>query len=217
MHGSLASRFCGRILGLLAFVLVLVHAPPAGAGIILSVQDVSASAGSSGNTFEVDVQNTGPAAVDVAAFSFEISVATSSGVTLTGADTSTTVNPYIFAGNSFLGPNIATSTGTTLDASDLATAGSTTLAPGDTFGLGRVSFEVLHSAALGPVAVTFTAFPATSLSAPDLSNIQIDTLNGGTITITAATVPEPSSLISATLGLVGAAWFIRRSRALIAR
>ncbi len=57
--------------------------------------------------------------------------------------------------------------------------------------------------------VPLTPFPFTTLTDPNLNNIPIDTLNGGVITISgSASVPEPSGLISATLGLFGSAWFI---------
>jgi hypothetical protein len=212
MHRPLASRSWRKILSVAVAGLLLDIAVPAHAGIIVSMQDVSAKAGTSGNTFEVDVTNTG-AAVDIAAFSFEISVPASSGITFTGADINTSVNPYIFAGNSFFGPNIATATGTTLDASDIAVSGSTSLGTNSTLALGRVSFDVAGSAPNGPVTVSFTDFPATSLTGPNVNNIPIDTLNNGTITILKGAIPEPSSLVSATLGFLGAAWLIRGVRA----
>jgi hypothetical protein len=212
MHRPLASWSWRKVLSVAVAGLLLDAALPAHAGIILSVQSVSASAGTSGNTLEVDLQNTG-APVDIAAFSFEISVALASGVSFTGADTNTSVNTYIFAGNSAQGPSIATATGTTLDASDNAASGSTTLGTNATLALGRVFFDVAGSAPGGPVTVSFTDYPATSLAAPDLSNIPVDTLNTGTITILGgAIVPEPSALVSATLGFLGAAWLTRRRR-----
>ncbi len=95
---------------------------PAHAGLIVSVQSVSANAGTSGNALEVDILNTG-AAVDIASFSFEIAVSPTSGVTFTAADINTTLFTYIFAGNSVQGPVINTSTGAVLDASDNAPLG----------------------------------------------------------------------------------------------
>jgi hypothetical protein len=63
------------------------------------------------------------------------------------------------------------------------------------------------------VAVTLTEFPATSLTDPNLTNIPIDTLTNGTITILQGVpIPEPSTLVSGSLGLLGAAWLIRRKR-----
>jgi hypothetical protein len=212
MHGSLVSGSRRGILSLAFAGFLLCAGPPARAGIIVSVQNVSAAAGTSGNTLEIDVQNTG-ASVDIAAFSFEISVASSSGVTFTGADTSTSLATYIFAGNSFLGPNIAFNTGTTLDAGDIAVTGFTTLGTGDTLGLGLVSFDVAAGTSLGPVTVSLTGYPFTGLTDADQSNVPIDTLNNGTITIIpAGVVPEPSSLILGIIGLLSAACLVRTRR-----
>jgi hypothetical protein len=211
MRGSLASRLWCRSLSVVVAGAVLCIAIPARAGIVVSVESVSAHAGTTGNTLEVDVSNTSSSAVNIAAFSFEVSVSSSSGVTFTGADYNTT-QTYIFAGNSLFGPDISTSTGTTLDASDIAVSGYTALGAGSTLGLGRVFFEVAGSAAAGPVTVSLTPYPSTSLAAPDGSNIPIDTLTNGTITISGAVVPEPSALFSAGLGILGAAWVICSTR-----
>jgi hypothetical protein len=212
MHVPLAYRSCLGIPALLAAALILSTALPARAGIIVTVESVSANQGTTGNTLEVDVQNTG-APVDLASFSFEISVAAGSGITFTGADINTLVNTYIFAGNSAQGPNIDTLTGTTLDASDNAASGSTTLGTNSTLALGRVFFDVASSAPTGPVTVSLTPFPSTSLSDPNLNDIPIDTLSSGTITISGTSVvPEPTALVSATLGLLVSAWFVRRMR-----
>jgi hypothetical protein len=211
MHGLVAS-WSWRTVLILAAAGLLVSAPlPARADLIVSVQSVTATAGTNGNSLEVDLQNTG-AAVDIAGFTFELTVTSSSGVTFTGADESTRLATYIFAGNSVFGPNINTTTGTTLDASDVAADGSTPLGTGSAVGLGEVFFNVAGSAPGGAVTVTLTEFPATSLAGPNANNIPIDTLNNGTITIMSSAVPEPSSLVSAILGLLcsllyfGARW-----------
>ncbi|MFI5458056.1 MAG: hypothetical protein ACHRXM_21680 [Isosphaerales bacterium] len=216
MNGSLASWSWRSILSVAAAGLVLCTALPARAGIIVSVQSVPANKGTSGNTLEVDVLNTG-VPVDIAGFSFEISVAAGSGVSFTGADTNTSTNLYIFAGNSLFGPNIyvpsVPPSPTTLDASDLAASGSTTLGTNSTLGLGRVFFDVASSAPGGPVTVSLTDYPATGLVDPNGNPIPIDTRNNGTIMIMGGGgVPEPSALVSATLGLLGGAWLIRRMR-----
>ncbi len=216
MYFLLAPRFSRPALAVAAAVLLLAAARPARAGIVVSVQDVTAQAGSTGNTLEVDVSNTGSLSVDISAFSFEISVASGSGVTFTGASDNTSLQTYVFSGNSLFGPIITkpgTTPGTTLDASDIATTGSTSLAGGETLGLGLGSFDVTGSTPTGPVTVTLTGYPSTSLTASNTSNIPIDTLNNGTITITPSAVPEPSSLVSAALGLLGAGWLVRRRRA----
>jgi hypothetical protein len=212
MHGPFACWSRRGIPALVAAALILGTAPPARAGIIVSVESVSANQGTSGNTLEVDVTNTGTP-VDIASFSFEIVVAAGSGVTFTGADINTSPNTYIFAGNSLFGPKIDTVTGTTLDASDIAVSGSTTLGTNSTLALGRVFFDVASSAPVGPVTVSLTPFPFTSLTDPNVNDIHIDTLSSGTITISGTSVvPEPTALVSATLGVLASAWFVRRMR-----
>ena len=52
-------------------------------------------------------------------------------------------------------------------------------------------FDVSPSARNSMVSVTFAAFPDTSVTAPDLSNISI-TLGSGEIDIVGLAVPEPS-------------------------
>jgi hypothetical protein len=126
---------------------------------------------------------------------------------------STSPATYIFAGNPFFGPNIAFSTGTTLDAADFAVAGSTTLGTRATLGLGLVSFDVAAGAPLGPVTVSLTGYPSTGLTGSDRSNVSIDTLDTGTITISGGAVPEPSSLILGMLGILSAACLVRAMRA----
>jgi hypothetical protein len=212
MHGSSAPSSWRSFVFVTVTGFLFCTGLPARGGIVVSLQSVSASTGTSGNTLEVYVTNTGTP-VGIAAFSFEISVAPSSGVNFTGADISTATSPYIFAGNSAQGPDIATSTGTTLDASDNAVSGATTLGTNSTLALGRVFFDVASSAPLGAATVSFTDFPATSLTAMDLSNIPIDTLSNGTIMIVAgAVVPEPSTLVTATLALLGGFLLFRSKR-----
>jgi hypothetical protein len=215
MHRPLVSRSRPGFLVLAVAGLVLSTAGSVRAGtIVVSVQSVSALQGTSGNSLEVDVQNTG-APVDIAAFSFEITVAAGSGVSFTGADFSTATNTYIFAGNSAQGPNIATPSGSPsiLDASDNATSGSTTLGTNSTLALGRVFFDVASSAPPGPVTVFLTPYPSTSLTGPNLNDIPVDTLTNGAITIlTQNVVPEPAALVSATLGLLAGTWLVRTMR-----
>jgi hypothetical protein len=211
-----------RLAALVATAALLPALAPATgrASIIISVQSVSAAAGSTGNALEVTLQNTGPSDVTVGGFSFEIMAATAD-INFTSATTGTTTATYIFDGNSSFGPNIETSTGQTLDASDsFATIGmGATIGAGDTVGLGHVLFDVAGTAAPGPITVTLSGPPATSLATPaPSSDIPIDDLIGGTITVTGsvAAVPEPSTLAGAATGVIlalGCAWRRRRARA----
>jgi hypothetical protein len=203
------ARCAARIVavGLLLFVTL-----PSQAALIVTAGSTAVAAGGSGS-IDVTLTNTGPSSVTVGAFSFGLSTA-SANISFTGATTST-ASPYIFDGNSLFGPNIDTTVGATLIASDLdSDPAGATVAAGATVGLGHVLFNVASGAPAGPVAITVTPFPTTSLSDPLGGNLAIDTLVPGTITVTRSTaaVPEPSTLLLAGLGWP-AAWLLRRRRA----
>ena len=198
-----------RRLFMMAPVLGLLISAPVEASLIITVGNVFSSSPSLSNTLEVDLTNTGPAAVSLAGFSFEIDV-TDPHITFTSA-TIATVATYVFAGNSLFGPIISTSLpGQTLDVSDLwAGAGGATIAAGATVGLGHVSFDVSAGDVPGLATVALSPFPATSLSDPAGANVGVDTLTSGSITVT---VPEPSALMLVLLGLSALAWTRKRLR-----
>lgn len=200
---AIRSRF--RRLLMIAPVAALLIAASAEASLIVSVGNVFADSPSSGNTLEVNLTNTGPVSISLAGFSFEIEV-TDPHITFTSATIGTGA-AYVFAGNSLLGPTISTSLpGQILDALDLwAGGGGATIAAGATVGLGHVFFDVSAGDSQGLVTVMLSPFPATSLSDPNGSNISIDTLTNGSITIATSSVPEPSALALALLGLAALA------------
>ena len=195
-----------------AAFIVLSAAIPARAGMIVTAQSVSSSDGA----LDVFLTNTGPSAVNIAAFSFEVNVS-SSQVTFTDATFNTTANPYIFAGNSLFGPEILTSIsngGQTLDAADATfNALDVSVGSGENVGLGHVLFTT-SGTLTSDATVSFTGFPSTALADAAGTNVPIDTITNGTISPVATVVPEPSTLILATIGLAtwGATWFVRRSR-----
>jgi hypothetical protein len=180
----------------------------ANAAINYSISPVTLSAqpGDIGDSFDVLVTNSGPAAVTVAGFVFEVAVADTD-ISLTGANYSTVGAPYIFAGNSLfqdfgLPLNFTNTSGGSpqiLDAGDVADYGeSTTIAPGASTDLGQVTFDVSSSAQTGQFAVTFSGevsglADANNLSTPDATTINVDSFSGGTISV--SSVPEPSSLM----------------------
>jgi hypothetical protein len=191
-------------------IAALLYAAPARAGLLVAVQSVSAGIGSTGNGFDVTLMNTGAAPLTVGGFNFTISTADSE-ITFTSADISTTTAPYIFAGDSLFGPTINTTSGQSLAASDLAISGGDVVGAGATVGLGHVLFDISPTAALGSFPVVLAPFPGTSLADSLGNNITINTLTNGQITIIAATVPEPGSIV--LLGSVLLAVILAKRRA----
>jgi hypothetical protein len=196
----------------MAAAAALLISAPAAANLIITVGNVTAASPSSTNTLEVDLINTGPTAVSLAGFSFEITVLDTH-ITFTSA-TINTLATYVFAGNSLFGPVISLSApGQTLDASDLwGGAGGAVVAAGATVGLGHVFFDVSAGDVSGPVTVMLSAFPATSLSDPNGGNITIDALTNGSITITGLTIAEPTTLALMLLALLVLAFVLVVSR-----
>ncbi len=206
---NIRARF-QRLFIILPAVALLISAP-AGASLIVTVGNVSSSSPSSSNALEIDLTNTGPAPVTLGGFSFETRV-TDANIIFTSATTATLV-PYVFAGSSLFGPTISTSApGQTLDAFDLwgVPGGGAAIAAGATVGLGRAFFNVLAGGLSGPVIVTLSPFPATSLADPSGNNISVNTLTNGSITIAGSSVPEPSSLALAVLALAALASIRKR-------
>ncbi len=131
---------------LLSTFLVLAASSSAHADLIVAAQTVAANAGSSGNTLELTLQNTGPSAVTIGGFSFGVSTS-GTDINFTLADINTALAPYIFKGNSLFGPNINTSTGHSLTASDLdSDPAGATVSAASTVGLGRLFFDVSPAA-----------------------------------------------------------------------
>jgi len=187
---------------MIAPAVALLICVPARASLIVTVGNVSSSSPASSNALEIDLINTGPAAVTLGGFSFETEV-TDANIIFTSATTAT-IAPYVFAGSSLFGPTISTSApGQTLDAFDLwaGPGGGASIAAGATVGLGRAFFSVLAGALSGPVTVTLSPFPATSLADASGGNISVSALTNGSITIAGSSVPEPSSLVLAVLAL----------------
>jgi PEP-CTERM motif len=176
------------------------------ADLIVTAQNVSVSPGSTNNTLEIDLTNTGGTAVAIGGFSFGLSV-TNTDITFTSADIST-ASSYIFLGHSLFGPIISTTpppNGQVVIASDNYDVNNSgiMLASGATVGLGRVLFDVSSVAAGGAFPVSLTNFPATSLSDFGGNDVPITALRDGSITI--AGVPEPTSLTLFGVGILAVA------------
>jgi hypothetical protein len=197
---------------LAALAIGLIGSAAARADLIVAVGSTSAAAGSNDQFVDVTLENTGGSDITVESFSFDFSTSNTF-VTFTSADIST-VDPYIFAGNSLFGPVISTtSPGQSITASDLDAAGGAIVAAHSTVGLGEVLFNIAPDATSGIASLVLDG-AGTSLSDVAGANIPITTLIDGQITITTgATVPEPSLLAPLALLFAAAALLRRRQRA----
>ena len=188
-----------------AVVCLLSAMPSRADGLIVSLSPLSdVAAGSTGNSFEVLLTNSSGATFSIAGFFFEVT-SSSSDVTFTDATTAT-VAPYIFGSDSLFGPDIIGpgSTATDLNASDLDSDDGISLIPGETVGLGHVTFDVSATAPTQTVTFAVGEFPGTSLSDDEGNDVPIGTFDGGQFTIEGAVAraPEPPTLILLCCGAV---------------
>jgi hypothetical protein len=187
--------------------VVVLLTPVARAGLVFSVNDVTAAAGSVGNTtLEVSLTNTGPVATPViAAFQFQLAVAGGAGVTFTDADIQTADHAYIFGTNSFAPPlSFDPFPNTAFTATDVYAIpnGGVTLNAGQSVGLGRVTFDVAAGTS-GVVPVVLVTNSTGSLLDP--AGAPIAATYGfvdGSVTVVTST-PEPSGLVLALLAMTG--------------
>ena len=210
MHTWKIGRCFSQItwVALAGLAIGLVGPAPARAGLIVTVGSAAAAAGSTNDFLDVILQNTGPSAVTVDAFTF-LFTTSNTFVTFTSANIST-VSTYIFAGNSLLGPTISIPSepnAQTMNAGDVANVGNgTVIASGATLGLGHVLFNVAGNASAGLASLVLdTSTLGTSLSDSAGNLIPITTENNGQINITASASPEPSTFVPLALLLVTAA------------
>jgi hypothetical protein len=185
---------------------------PAHAGVIFALDSVNSNGGN--GYLQLTLTNTaGSSAINVGGFSFGLSVAIGSGLTFgypalpsTVVDTTTSAN-YIFASNSLFGPDISISGFGTNEALagdnfDIPNGG-TVVNGGETYGLGRIYYNLSGGAPAIPIAVTInksTAF--TSLSNNTGGAITIDTFTDGSISAGSTGIPEPSTFVLLGGGLL---------------
>ncbi len=180
-------------------------------------------------TFELELINpaSNSSSFDVAGFQFELRVPDASGVLFTNATTATSASTYIFSGNSvadsFFGGSLIVSPPPPPATSDLLGFDTvlgpntfTTLNPGDSVGLGLISFSVDPNASPGLVPISIISLDAdnpsgTQLSDPNGNPISFAT-SDGSIVIGASSVPEPTSLVMALIGGAAVAFAARARR-----
>ncbi len=207
----------------LAFVLALAMgffaAAPAhaGGGLVLGIANGTAVPGFSTNSFDVTITNTTTGGVDIGGFSFELAT-TNTDVTFT--DVTTASPEYIFAANSYFGPDILIdAAGNNVFAGDNygTTNSGITLVSGQTLDLGHVVFTLDSSAPTTPIPLAFSAYPATGVNdfvGADYNDILFgpDNSNSFAIPVVAASVPEPASLLIGLQGLSLTCLVVARSR-----
>ena len=171
------------------------------ADLVISAPNVPVAPGSSGS-FDVLITSTG-GTFNVASDTVELSLLGLSGVTFTGVSIDT-VTPYIYgalsattAGSTF---TFSTFPGTQFETFDfILSTGATTIGPGDSFGLVNVQYSVAADALSGATRRHLTFGPDTSLA--DATGLPVAfTAQNGSITITTAVIPEPSSVALMAIG-----------------
>jgi hypothetical protein len=197
----MSTRKCVSAVAASVAALLLGVAPiPARAAFIVQALNSVAPIGGTG-AFDVVLTDTGGTA-QVSGFSVELSVPSGSGVTFTGVDTNTTAAAYLFGtlqSPPFTFSSFPTTDFTVLDAS-MTPPGFVTLNTNSIFGLEHVTYAWSAGASAGPVAVSIVG-GGTVLSDINANPIPITTVNG-TITVTNATVPEPTSLLLLAAGII---------------
>ncbi len=211
-------------------VLFLNGATAQAAGLVMSISDssISAAAGSTGS-FEVLLTNTDTKSYFIAADFVDL-LSSNSIVKFTGASIKTSIDPYIFAGQSLVGnsglgfnfvvnPTTMPLPGTEIQAQDSAYSATSavyaTLAAGATVSLGVFDYSVSSSAAPGSTSnITIgilTNLTDNNTTSPADINFNTPLPHPYEVPITvssAGTVPEPSTalmgMIALTMGMVAA-------------
>jgi hypothetical protein len=222
MKRLISARIRLGLAALAAISLFMLAAQPSQADLIFSAENSFVEPGTStGNALDVTLTNTGATAVDIAGFAFQVT-ASSSSISFTQV-TSATAAPYIFANNSFWGPDITiygdpVVPGATISAGDnvLVPDSFMSLASGDTVGLGHVLFDVTSPLPGDTtISVVFTGGIdiANNLSDASGAPIQVSDLISGSITTPAPSTFVVSIGILFLAGLRGAGQWRRKAAA----
>jgi hypothetical protein len=189
----------------------------------ITIGDAFVTTGGGASSFDVTLTNNFSTTLSLAAFSFAIST-TDTHIQFTQANQSTTL-PYVFVGDSFdllsnscaiisliILPCTPPTGDNLLSASDLTNDfANVSIAAGATVGLGHVVFNDTAGDSTGPVSVTLTLFPSTSLSDALGNNIAYVGVNG-TITVQpGSSVPEPSTLLLGLFAVPALLWARKRA------
>jgi hypothetical protein len=186
-------------------ISTLVSVAALGLGVAPSAADAAAiieagsstvAAGQSGS-FDVVLTSTG-GSFDVSGFSVELSVPANSGVTFTGASAITTTAGYLFS--TLQTPPLTFSAFPTTDfvISDASVTPPdffVTVAPGQTYGLGHVTYSVASGTHPGVIPDSLLNLGTTTELLDVSDHVITSSVSNGSITVVGTSVPEPSSLI----------------------
>jgi hypothetical protein len=200
---DLRVRGLGRraVLGILALGFVTLQATPAAAGTLDMIVESTTAAPGTAAQFDIVLQNNSASAVNIAFFSVDVLLSSTTDVTFTAIDNGT-VAPYIFNITGSFPPGFsATLLPNEASANDLSNSFQV-LNPGDTFGLAHVTYLVDPAAHLGDVVnVSLLLPPSGQTELDDQAGAQVpfNSVNG-TITIAGPAIPEPASVTLLGIG-----------------
>jgi hypothetical protein len=197
-----------------AAAVVLAAGARANMSFTLTNVPTTVNAGDVGDTFEVDLINTG-ASFPLSSFSFSI-VTSNPDITFEQSTTATGA-PYVFSGDSgadsFLGGVNGSTPGSPFGGFDFtADSKDITVPASSTVGLGLVSFNVSPGAMTE--AVTFSFDPtmgANSLGDNESAVYTVDTSDNASVQVDSG-VPEPSMLLPLSALAMAAVGWRRRKR-----
>ncbi len=205
-HPAFYGQMRSLVVGIVIAILVAgMSAPPAFADLVIEAPNVIASAGETAS-FDVLLLNNGSTSYQIAGDAFTLTVSPS-GVTFTDATTLTTTATYIYQASSDV--DLPTTLYDSLPGTSFTAADTVDLPyfyqqvdPGATFGLAHVTFSVDPGVLPGSVfQLTLTPFADFPVALNDqYGNYLPYDVESGSITIVAAAVPEPSSLLLACAG-----------------
>ncbi len=193
----------GRVaaVAVLAFAALLFAGSPARASLVFEILGSTTTPAGGTGSFDIVLDDQDLAgSTTVSAFSAELSVVSSSGVKFTSVTGATTAAGYIFGTVQSPPLSLDAFPNTTFTAADtdVTAPGYVTLNPGTKVGLAHVSYSVAPGTPIGPVTISFVS-AGDSLSDKNGAALAFTTSNG-TITVTAAAIPEPSPLVLGTIG-----------------
>ncbi len=198
--------------------------PCVAGGLVIEAPNLTVTPGSSGSfdLLLVSTNPTGGTSYDVSSDQFVLSLSGPLGITFTGVSIATdpVAAPYIFVASGTTQPGGPPLSGDTFPNTqftgvdlEFASPGYRTVDPGDTFGLGHVSYTVSSSTPTGTDTITIAPSPTTLLTTLDGTPISFGTSNGS-ITVASA-IPEPWALTQGTTAILlglGLVWRRRRQQ-----